>query len=230
MSYTYLGLVNDICKRVNETQLTSSNFASATGFYSDAKQAVNLTLTDINTRDFSWPFNLVVATQVLTPRITRYNYPADAKSIAYDTFRIRQDDTLGNDTIYLRQIDYEEFLQKYSGVEYDPEQWEELPSNVFRTRKLQFGLVNPPDKAYTLDYEYYKLPVALENHDDVPTVPEIFKHVVHNGTMYYAYMFRGDNEAAAISKQIYDKSADAMRSIYINRTPYLRSTKLTNRG
>ena len=31
MAYDYIGLVNDINKRLNEVELTSSNFATATG-------------------------------------------------------------------------------------------------------------------------------------------------------------------------------------------------------
>ena len=41
MATTFLTLVNDINKRLNEVELTSSNFASATGFYAHAKDAVN---------------------------------------------------------------------------------------------------------------------------------------------------------------------------------------------
>ena len=38
MAYDYLGLVNDVNRRLNEVELTSSNFATATGEYSMIKQ------------------------------------------------------------------------------------------------------------------------------------------------------------------------------------------------
>ena len=41
MAYNYLSLVNQINRRLNEVELSSSNFATATGFYSQAKDAVN---------------------------------------------------------------------------------------------------------------------------------------------------------------------------------------------
>jgi len=41
MAYDYLGLVNDVNRRLNEVELTSSNFAAATGEYSMIKDAVN---------------------------------------------------------------------------------------------------------------------------------------------------------------------------------------------
>ena len=37
MAYDFLGLVNDVNKRLNEVELTSSNFGNAVGFYSAAK-------------------------------------------------------------------------------------------------------------------------------------------------------------------------------------------------
>ena len=40
MAYDYLGLVNDVNNRLNEVELTSSNFTS-TGYFSFAKDAVN---------------------------------------------------------------------------------------------------------------------------------------------------------------------------------------------
>ena len=39
MAYNYLGLVNQINRRLNEVELTSSNFSTATGFYGQAKDA-----------------------------------------------------------------------------------------------------------------------------------------------------------------------------------------------
>jgi hypothetical protein len=57
MAYNYLSLTNEVCRRLNETELTSSNFASTTGFYSQIKDAVNSSVRDVNQKHFSWPFN-----------------------------------------------------------------------------------------------------------------------------------------------------------------------------
>ena len=42
MAYDYLGLVNDVNRRLNEVELTSSNFASAVGEYSMIKDDANM--------------------------------------------------------------------------------------------------------------------------------------------------------------------------------------------
>ena len=57
MAYNYLELVNDLNRRVNETELSSSNFAAATGFYNTAKDAINSSIRLLNQEQFQWPFN-----------------------------------------------------------------------------------------------------------------------------------------------------------------------------
>ena len=41
MAYNYLGLVNDVNRRLNEVELTSSNFDSDIGEYAMVKDAIN---------------------------------------------------------------------------------------------------------------------------------------------------------------------------------------------
>jgi hypothetical protein len=59
MAYDYIGLVNDINRRLNEVELTSANFATATGYYSFAKDAVNASIRHIQQEEFEWPWNHV---------------------------------------------------------------------------------------------------------------------------------------------------------------------------
>ena len=48
MAYNFLDIVNTVCKRLNEEELTTSNFASAAGFYGQIKDSVNAAIRDIN--------------------------------------------------------------------------------------------------------------------------------------------------------------------------------------
>ena len=48
MAYNFLGLVNEINRRLNEVELTSSNFGTAVSFYAHAKDAVNASIRYIN--------------------------------------------------------------------------------------------------------------------------------------------------------------------------------------
>ena len=225
MAYNYLELVNQINRRLNEVELTSSNFASSLGFYAQAKDAVNSSIRHINQTEYNWPYNHVTKEYVVTANTVRYGNPDDAKIIDANTFRIKEDATLGNATKKLKILSYEEYLEKYIHYEYDADNGSSgLPNFVFRTPSQEYGLVPPPDKAYTVIYEYYRIPVDLENHDDVPAIPERFKHVITDGAMHYAYLFRGNSQDAIIAKEKFEEGIKNMRSLLINRYDYVRST------
>ena len=112
MAYNFLGLVNEINRRLNEVELTASNFSTAKGFYAHAKDAVNASLRHINQSEYSWPFNHVTQEDTLTAGITRYPFPYDCKVISFDSFRIKEDSSLNTNTKKLKVLDYEEYLEK----------------------------------------------------------------------------------------------------------------------
>ena len=227
MAYDFLGLVNQVNRRLNEVELTSANFATASGFYAQAKDAVNAAIRDVNQYEYNWPFNHVEEEDVLTANITRYSFPFDAKLVNFNTFRIKEDTALGNATKKLKVIAYEDYLNNYIGYEYDVTNASSaLPTFVFQSPAEEYGMVPPPDKAYTVVYEYYRMPVDLILDTDVPTIPERFMHVITDGAMHYAYLFRGNSQDALIAKEKFQEGIKNMRSVLINRYDYVRSTAL----
>ena len=119
MAYNYLGLVNEVNRRLNEVELTSSNFDTAGGFYSSAKDAVNASLRHINHEEYNWPWNHILEEETLTPGVTRYDYPTDAKLIDMQSFRIKKSDALNVSTTKLKSMDYQEYLDRYVDYEYN---------------------------------------------------------------------------------------------------------------
>lgn len=224
MSYNFLGLVNDINNKMNEVPLTENNFNNAAGFYSDAKNAVNSALNDINRVAWQWPFNHVTKNLTLVVDQVRYDWEDNTKTINWNTFRIQGDNSLNVRTTGLIPMDYEDYLMEYSDMEYNPSNHHKVPENVFRCPDLTFGVIPPPDKAYTLTYEYYSIPDELENYDDVPTVPKFFRGVIRDGSYAQAFRFRGDIEMATSYEQKFLKGIEEMRTIFINRTDYINST------
>jgi hypothetical protein len=71
--------------------------------------------------------------------------------------------------------------------------------------------------------------VSLELYDDVPSVPLEFKHIIVDGAMFYAFQFRGDTQASQIAQQKFEAGVKYMRSLYINRYDYIRSTVVNRR-
>jgi hypothetical protein len=119
MAYDYLGLVNDVNRRLNEVELTAGNFATTTGYYSFAKDAVNASLRHIQQEEYEWPWNHVEETEALVAGVVRYGFPYDAKTVNMNTFRIKRDNSLNVSTRKLKVISYEEYLNKYADLEYD---------------------------------------------------------------------------------------------------------------
>ena len=57
MGTTYLDLTNKVLRKLNQVELTSTNFASARGLHAEAKDAVLESVQRINFQKFEWPFN-----------------------------------------------------------------------------------------------------------------------------------------------------------------------------
>jgi hypothetical protein len=227
MSYNYLGLVNDINRRLNEVELTESNFAATTGFYSFAKDSVNASIRHINQEEFEWPFNHVEAEEVLSVGGVRYALPYDCKTVNMNSFRIKRNDTLNVETIKLKVLNYEEYLDKYADSEYNSNTSTfSKPRFIVRTPSNELIVYPAPDKAYELVYEYYILGFDLESPTDVPYIPEQYKYVIVDGAMYYVYFFRGDLQAAQLALDKFTQGIKQLRSININRTEYIRDTRV----
>tara|TARA_R110000824_G_scaffold36197_1_gene112696 strand:+ start:55 stop:786 length:732 start_codon:yes stop_codon:yes gene_type:complete len=228
MAYDYLGLVNDVCGRVNETPLTSANFSTAVGFYSTAKEAINSAIRDMNQQAFEWPFNHTNYDETLVAGTSRYAYQADTKYVDMDTLRIRKDIALGNETSWLKEMDYDEYVQNFIDAEYDAtnESIRSVPRFVVRAPNQELVVYPVPDKAYTLTYEYYALPTDLSVDTDVPSAPVAFRHVIVDGAMYYTYHFRGDTETADRLQAKFLDGIQKQRTIYINSGyGYVRDTR-----
>ncbi len=226
MAYDFLSLTNDVAKRLNETELTSTNFAAAAGFYSAIKEAVNSAIRHVNQSHFGWPFNHNVYEQTLTAGITRYPIPTQAKYVDFDTYRVRRNITLGvGRAQHLTQLSYDEYVDIYIDQEDETDVTKgAAPQFVFRTQNAEFGVVPMPDKAYQVDFEYFMDPVDLILNTDVPTIPERFRHVIIDGAMYYAYMFRDNIEMASVSQRKFDEGIKQMRTVTVNENVYMRAS------
>ena len=227
MAYDYISLVNDINRRLNEVELTSSNFITATGYYSFAKDAVNASIRHINQEEFEWPWNHVEETEVLVAGEVRYSMPYDAKTANMNTFRIKRNADLNVETVKLKILSYEEYLDKYADSEYNSStNNRSTPTHVVPTPSRELIFYPSPDKAYEVVYEYYALGYDLESATDVPNLPEQYRYVIIDGAMYYVYQFRGDMQAAQLALQKFEQGIKQLRSLHINRTEYLRDTRV----
>jgi hypothetical protein len=230
MAYDYLGLVNEVCARLNETPLSSTNFATAAGFYRTVKDSINASLRDINHQHYDYPFNQNTIEVYLEAGIARYAIPSNAKKIDYDTIRIMRDDTLGVETTVLRPIKYIEYVKSYLDDELNTSVTGGIPKYIAKTQSNDFVLAPKPDQDYVLELEYFMHPADLVLYDDVPTVPEQFKHVIIDGAMYHSYMFRENIESANLSLNKFDAGLKQMRSLLVNEYINVTDTRIYRKG
>ena len=113
MSGTYLSLTNSVLARLNEVQLTSSNFSSARGIQVQAQNAVNEAVRYVNQKEFNYPFNHSTATQTLTAGVVRYSLPATTKTVDYNTARLVKDSSLGTSGGRLAVLNYNDYINNY---------------------------------------------------------------------------------------------------------------------
>ena len=112
MALTFLTLTNSVITRMNEVELTSSNFTSARGVQIQCKNAVNEAIRYINQREFGYSFNHSSNSSTLIAGQTRYTAPTSTKSIDYSTARIKKDTDLNVTGNNLSTLNYNEYIEK----------------------------------------------------------------------------------------------------------------------
>jgi hypothetical protein len=100
----------------------------------------------------------------------------------------------------------------------------ESPRAIVRTPDNNYLLYPYPDKQYVLQFDYFKLPTDLSSATDVPSLPVQFRYVIVDGAMYTSYMFRGETQEALVLKEAFEDGIKHMRTLYINRYDYIRSS------
>ena len=88
MATTYLTLTNKVLRELNETELTSSTFASSRGIQTAVKDFVNKGINDIYNEAAEIPLLYARTTQNLITGDNEYDFPADFRKIDRDSFTI----------------------------------------------------------------------------------------------------------------------------------------------
>ena len=113
MAESFITHTNRVIARLNEVQLTSSDFASSRGIQTQCKNAVNEAVRYINQKEFQYPFNHSTKTQTLTAGTVKYSIPTDAKTVDYNTFRLVKDSDLSTSGGRLPILNYNDYVNAY---------------------------------------------------------------------------------------------------------------------
>lgn len=225
---TYLQLTNKVLNRLNEVELTESNFIGVKGVYAQAKLAVNDALREIDTIENNWPFNAYEHTEELVVGTYEYSWPVIFKTADWNSFQIQKNTTIGVNSKSLKVLDKEEWYKKYRDLDDDAGvEGRGLPDFIFQTHGNGYGITPSPDNTYQLKYRYYAQFTALTNYSDQCLIPEIFDHVIINGALKYMYIYLDNPQMADLMDEKYFKpSLKYMRKLLINDEQYFRDTRV----
>jgi len=227
MASSYLTLINNVLRDLNEVELTSSSFSSSRGIQTAVKDYVNRAIDDIINSDTEWPFTVTAKTFTTTAGTRLYTRSAlsttDTKTVDFDSFTFLEAADKKETT--LEYITYSEYLDNYHERDTDPTgDSRAIPVYVYQDPQDNIGLSPVPDKStYTVKYYYYATHTALSGSTDTSIIPTRFETVITERARYYAFTLRGEVQNAQLSQAQFEKSIKRMRVELINKQLYMRA-------
>ena len=245
MATTFLTLTNDVLRELNEIELTSSTFATATGIQNFVKNSINKSLNDIANEEPQLPFFAVAASggtdpfygnvTVETTAGTRWyllksgssNITTDYSSVDWDDFYITTINVSGETAPYVSKglefITLEDWTRYFRDSENsddaDSQNYGE-PKYVIRSPDhRKFGLSPLPDKVYNVHFYAYNAPTALSAYSDEIVFPDQYANVITARARYYVWQFKESPQQAAFALDDYKKGLRHMKSNLINPSP-----------
>jgi hypothetical protein len=218
MPTTFIDLTNKLLRRINDVEIRIPDFASVRGVQAAAKDAINDTITEINATKLDWPFNAQVATQVLTPGVEVYDWPNEFNSVDWNSFQIQKDPALNIESRSLNYISREQWFERLRNEDDDAgTSGRIVPVYCFPAHGDKFGVSPSPNQAFTLKYNYYSVPIALDAYDDQTSIPSKFDYVIIAGGLYYMNLFKENPDGNAIMKaKFLEGVKDMLNTFYPN--------------
>tara|TARA_E500000331_G_scaffold356205_1_gene413818 strand:+ start:1387 stop:2139 length:753 start_codon:yes stop_codon:yes gene_type:complete len=225
MALTYLDLCNNVLRRINEVEFSSSDFDSATGLHAAVKDSVQHSIDKINSAEYEWPYNAASVTATLVAGTENYVFPVNFKTADFNSFQIQKDDTLGANFKTLRKIERDEYYNLYRDTDDNSASTGRgIPDFVFMAhgvgssdaQDLYFGVTPTPDKAYSLKYNYYRIPDRLQNATSTTRIPDHFAHVIIDGAVHFMFVFKENMDAAQLALMNFQQGIKEMQSQLVN--------------
>ena len=228
MASTYLTLCNLVIRRLNEVELTASDFATATGIQALVKDAVRASVARINQMEFEWPFNAAEETDTLIVGQEEYAWPSFLKAVDWNTFQIQASTSLGSSFSTLKFIERDTWYKSHRDADDTAgTTGRSIPQFVFPSHGDGYGVSPSPDKTYALKFRYFLNFSDITNHDHVTRIPESYDNVLIDGAIYQMYLFKDNLEAAQLANIAFEKGVKNLQSLYINTYQMVTDTRVS---
>lgn len=212
MPSTYMNLTNKLLRRLNEVQITQSDFPSVQGIQATAKDCIFDSVQEINNDNADWPFNAVQHTQNLVAGVEEYAWPSNFTLADWSSFQLQADDTLGVKTKRLQLLNREQWYEIFKDRDDDSgTAGIRRPEYVTPSHGQGFAVTPSPDQAYPIQYRYYRDPPVIEAYDSEVSIPSKYDYVILLGALYHLNLFKENAEAAASSKAEFKNGIAVMK-------------------
>jgi hypothetical protein len=224
---TYISLVNELLRRLNEVQLDTGGqgFDTVRNVQALAKDAINNSIRLILHEGQEWPFLKTTYTQTLSAGTRTYNFPANFSSVDWDTFYLKKLTAKDNEPMRLFVLTYPEYINGYRHIDENaPAGGLEAPRYVYQTYEAKFGVTPVPDDAYEVEYVYFSYPADLVNYNDTCNIPDRFRHVIIDGAMMFMMRHRSNEQSAGVHQGNFEQGIRTMRRLLMDDMLEVRST------
>lgn len=226
MGSTFISLANKLLRRVRETEIPEADFANVRNIQALAKDAIVDTVNEINKQEFEWPFNAVEHSQDLQVGVSEYAWPTNFKTVDWNTFQIQKDDTLNINHRTLKYMSRDDWYRLRRDTDEDAgNEGSAQPMWCFPAHGNGFGVSPSPDKAYTIEFRYFKNPSALVDATDVCTIPSEFDYVIMSGALRHMNLFRENSDGYSIASSKFEDDMKDMTTLLINTFHSMSDTR-----
>lgn len=232
MASTFLVLTNKLLRRLNEVELTSSDFASAKNTQAAAKDCIVTAVSEINSSQYQWPWVNSTKTQAIATGDHEYTFTDTSVVPDWTTFTLTR--TATNPPYTLKYLTAEEYYQYYRQVDIEASDINTgvgsgMPRFIYPIPG-GFGISPIPDTNYTITYDCTNNPVDLAAYDDVCSIPTVWDYVILNIALKHYYMYKDNVEAAGFWVNESNKTFGKMVNSLVNRQDYVWSTVVNHGG
>jgi len=224
---TYVSLVNELLRRLNEVELDTGGqgFTTTRNVQALAKDAINSAIRLILHDGQAWPFLRTSNVQTLVAGTSTYTFQTNMSSVDWDTFYLKKVTALNNFPMKLPTITYDDYISNHRPFDDQaPAGGLEAPRLVYQTYERKFGVTPLPNAAYEVEYVYWSFPADLVNFNDTTIIPERFRHVILDGAMMFMMRHRSNEQSAAIHQGNFEQGIRMMRRVLLDDPMYMRST------
>lgn len=215
MPSTWIDLTNRLLRKVNDVEIAVSDFASVRGVQAAAKDAIQEAVKEISTTRFDWPFLAQNYSQQLYVGVSEYDWPEDFNAVDWNSFQLQRDDVLGVSYKTIDTISREQWYKYHKDQDNQAGPLgRDQPGFVMPGHGNKWAVTPSPNKAYIVNYRYFKSPTTFTLYSDQTAIPDRFDYVILQGGMMQLQQFKENPQGQAVAEKKFLQGIGTMVNLF----------------